>query len=83
MLIYLLPSTSSSSSSLLLYEFSILYCYILVAMSSVYEESEGVTATSQNTTHAQHGSCAVCAKAKSKCVRRSESSNCERLVTTA
>jgi len=83
MLIYLLPSTLSSSSSLLLYEFSTFYCYVLVAMSSAYEESEEITATSQDTTHTHHGSCAVCARAKSKCVRRSGNSNCERSVTTA
>ncbi|KAL1798757.1 hypothetical protein ACET3X_002794 [Alternaria dauci] len=36
------------------------------------------TVHSQNTAHSYHGSCTVCAKAKSKCVRRPGNGDCDR-----
>jgi hypothetical protein len=50
-------------------------------MDLVLEELEEVTITSQNTTYAHYGLCTVCAKAKSKCVRRRGNDTCDRSVT--
>ncbi|CAI9632472.1 unnamed protein product [Alternaria burnsii] len=49
-------------------------------MDSSNEELEDATVTSQNSTHTHHGSCTVCAKAKSKCIRRPGNGDCERCI---